>query len=174
LFLSQVHASAAKAAVDSVTRTLALEWGTKGIKVNGVAPGPIRGTEGMDKLAPVDMPEDVKAREIAKTVPVGRMGERKDIALACVYLCSSAADFVSGVALTCLTILVHVSARVAAVEEACWSRELIAATTPALLAQWKPWQRGSNVVAQDQALVRQTSLLFCCSLLFGKEYIVWL
>lgn len=94
-----------------MTRTLALEWGKKGIKVNGVAPGPIRGTEGMDKLAPVDMPEDVKAREIAKTVPVGRMGERKDIALACVYLCSSAADFVSGVALTCLTILVHVSAQ---------------------------------------------------------------
>lgn len=37
----QVHASAAKAAVDSITRTLALEWGSNGIKVNGVAPGPI-------------------------------------------------------------------------------------------------------------------------------------
>jgi peroxisomal 2,4-dienoyl-CoA reductase len=42
----QVHASAAKAAVDSITRTLALEWGQFGIRVNGVAPGPIEGTAG--------------------------------------------------------------------------------------------------------------------------------
>jgi NAD(P)-dependent dehydrogenase (short-subunit alcohol dehydrogenase family) len=41
-----VHASAAKAAVDSITRTLALEWGEYGIRVNGVAPGPIKGTAG--------------------------------------------------------------------------------------------------------------------------------
>jgi 2,4-dienoyl-CoA reductase [(3E)-enoyl-CoA-producing], peroxisomal len=38
----QVHASAAKAAVDSITRTLALEWGSAGIRVNAVAPGPIQ------------------------------------------------------------------------------------------------------------------------------------
>lgn len=42
----QVHASAAKAAVDSITRSLALEWGEYGIRVNGVAPGPIKGTAG--------------------------------------------------------------------------------------------------------------------------------
>lgn len=42
----QVHASAAKAAVDSITRTMALEWGRFGIRVNGVAPGPIAGTAG--------------------------------------------------------------------------------------------------------------------------------
>ena len=42
----QVHASAAKAAVDSITRSLALEWGQFGIRVNGIAPGPIEGTAG--------------------------------------------------------------------------------------------------------------------------------
>ena len=42
----QEHASAAKAAVDSITRSLALEWGEYGIRVNGVAPGPIKGTAG--------------------------------------------------------------------------------------------------------------------------------
>jgi len=42
----QAHASAAKAAVDSLTRSLALEWGAHGIRVNGVAPGPIEGTAG--------------------------------------------------------------------------------------------------------------------------------
>ncbi|KIZ00630.1 peroxisomal 2,4-dienoyl-CoA reductase [Monoraphidium neglectum] len=40
----QVHASAAKAAVDSITRSLALEWGEYGVRVVGVAPGPIQGT----------------------------------------------------------------------------------------------------------------------------------
>ncbi|KAK0596293.1 hypothetical protein LWI29_014436 [Acer saccharum] len=41
----QIHVSAAKAAIDSVTRNLALEWGTDyDIRVNGIAPGPISGT----------------------------------------------------------------------------------------------------------------------------------
>jgi 2,4-dienoyl-CoA reductase [(3E)-enoyl-CoA-producing], peroxisomal len=44
--VSQVHVSAAKAGVDSLTRSLALEWGGDGIRVNGVAPGPIAGTAG--------------------------------------------------------------------------------------------------------------------------------
>lgn len=46
----QTHACAAKAAVDSITRQLALEWGQHNIRVNGVAPGPIQDTTGFDKL----------------------------------------------------------------------------------------------------------------------------
>ena len=42
----QVHVSAAKAGVDSLTRSMALEWGADKIRVNGVAPGPIAGTAG--------------------------------------------------------------------------------------------------------------------------------
>lgn len=49
---------------------------------------------GMSKLAP-GKEKDMEA-EVARTIPVGRMGERADIALACVYLASSAASFVSG------------------------------------------------------------------------------
>ena len=45
-FLPQAHASAAKAAVDSLTRSLALEWGAFGIRVNGIAPGPVAETAG--------------------------------------------------------------------------------------------------------------------------------
>eukprot|EP00878_Enallax_costatus_P006580 GHUV01006898.1.p1 GENE.GHUV01006898.1~~GHUV01006898.1.p1 ORF type:complete len:244 (+),score=87.53 GHUV01006898.1:188-919(+) len=85
----QVHASAAKAAVDSITRSLALEWGEYGVRVNGVAPGPIRGTAGMSKLAPGE--EGAMEEVVSSAVPLGRMGEKTDIALACVYLASSAA-----------------------------------------------------------------------------------
>ena len=42
----QVHVAAAKAAVDALTRTLAVEWGPRGIRVNAIAPGPIGDTEG--------------------------------------------------------------------------------------------------------------------------------
>jgi peroxisomal 2,4-dienoyl-CoA reductase len=47
----QIHASSAKAAIDSLTRSWALEWGEYNIKVNGIAPGPIAETAGYSKLA---------------------------------------------------------------------------------------------------------------------------
>src|SRR4029077_2639690 len=48
--VGQSHAAAAKAGIDSLTRTLAVEWGPHGIRVNGIAPGPIDGTEGVRRL----------------------------------------------------------------------------------------------------------------------------
>src|SRR5205823_3173489 len=48
--IGQSHAAAAKAGVDSLTRGLACEWGPYGTRVNGIAPGPIEGTEGVRRL----------------------------------------------------------------------------------------------------------------------------
>ena len=92
--MGQAHASAAKAGVDSLTRTLAVEWGPYGIRVNGIAPGPIEGTEGVRRLT------NERSRESAQRLnPLGRMGTVDDIANAALYLCSDAASFVNGVTL---------------------------------------------------------------------------
>ncbi|WP_339094485.1 SDR family oxidoreductase [Deinococcus sp. VB343] len=91
----QAHVVAAKAGVDALTRTLAVEWGTRGIRVNAIIPGPIDGTEGMARLAP-----DEKSRQrVEKSVPLGRMGVPQDIANAALFLVSDAASYVTGVIL---------------------------------------------------------------------------
>lgn len=89
---AQVHVCAAKAGVDMLTRTLALEWGPEGIRVNSIIPGPIDKTEGMKRLAPT--PEALAA--VAGSVPLGRLGEAKDIADAALWLASSNASYVTG------------------------------------------------------------------------------
>ena len=53
----QIHVSAAKAGVDAITRNLAVEWGRHGIRVNGIAPGPIADTEGFKRLLPEPLKE---------------------------------------------------------------------------------------------------------------------
>ena len=50
----QIHAGSAKAGVDNITQTLAVELGPKNIRVNGIAPGSIENTEGLQRLAPQD------------------------------------------------------------------------------------------------------------------------
>jgi peroxisomal 2,4-dienoyl-CoA reductase len=92
--MGQSHAAAAKAGIDSLTRTLACEWGPYGIRVNGIAPGPIEGTEGVRRLT------NERSRESAiSSNPLGRMGTIEDIAHASLFLCSDAASFVNGVTL---------------------------------------------------------------------------
>ena len=88
----QIHVCAAKAGVEMVTRCLAIEWGPEGIRVNGVVPGPIDGTEGMARLAPT---ETMRAA-IVRSVPMRRFGNPDDVAGACLYLGSDAAAYVSG------------------------------------------------------------------------------
>ena len=90
----QIHVSAAKAGVDAITRNLSVEWGRHGIRVNGIAPGPIEDTEGMKRL----LPEALKEK-ITKKIPVGRFGRIKDIENAALFLTSDAAAYINGVTL---------------------------------------------------------------------------
>ncbi len=87
----QLHVSAAKAGVDALTRNLAVEWGRYGIRVNGIAPGPIEDTEGMKRL----LPEPLKDK-LRKNIPLGRFGRINDIEKAALFLCSDAASFING------------------------------------------------------------------------------
>ncbi len=90
----QIHVSAAKAGVDAITRNLSVEWGRHGIRVNGIAPGPIEDTEGMKRLL---MPE-LKDKLVRK-IPIGRFGRIADIENAALFLASDAANYINGVTL---------------------------------------------------------------------------
>lgn len=72
---------------------LAVEEGPFGVRSNVIAPGPIGGTEGMDRLTTV---EDGARRGVTRTIPTGRLGDVRDIANAAVFLFSDAASFISG------------------------------------------------------------------------------
>jgi peroxisomal 2,4-dienoyl-CoA reductase len=87
----QSHVAAAKAGVDSLTRTCAVEWGPYGIRVNAIAPGSIGGTEGVKRFAEAVMEGDDRPRN-----PLGLQGYGTDIAYLALYLCSPMGRLVSG------------------------------------------------------------------------------
>lgn len=90
----QTHASAAKASVDSLTRSLALEWGQeKGIRVVGIAPGPIANTPGTTKLAPGIDKSEIDDM-VTEGIPLGRLGKSSEIGLTAVFLCT--AQYITG------------------------------------------------------------------------------
>ena len=88
----QVHACAAKAGIDMMTRVLAMEWGAAGVRVNAIAPGPIGDTEGIRRLAPT--PEALA--QMRASVPLQRMGTLDDIAQVALFLASPQAAYVTG------------------------------------------------------------------------------
>ena len=95
--MMQSHVSAAKAGVDMLTRSLAIEWGQFGVRVNGVVPGAVADTEGMDRLAPPG-----PAREgLARRLPLGRVATKDDIADTVLFLCSEAASYITGAIIPC-------------------------------------------------------------------------
>ncbi|MDP3174327.1 MAG: SDR family oxidoreductase [Phenylobacterium sp.] len=76
---------------------LAMEWGPEGVRVNGISPGPIAGTEGMARLTPT--PEAAEA--MTRRIPLRRFGEISEIAESAVFLCSESASYFNGTILTC-------------------------------------------------------------------------
>lgn len=88
----QAHVGAAKAGIDALSNALAVELGPIGIRVNCIAPGPIGGTEGFERLVP-------NKKGFASKIPLQTVGETGDIANATIYLFSKAAKWVTGTVL---------------------------------------------------------------------------
>lgn len=87
------HSGAARAGVENLTKTLAVEWARSGVRVNAVAPGIIN-SSGLDKY-----PDFVKQEFLPKVVqdiPLKRMGTESETAVAIVFLLSHAAAYISG------------------------------------------------------------------------------
>jgi NAD(P)-dependent dehydrogenase (short-subunit alcohol dehydrogenase family) len=94
---NQSHVCAAKAGVDLLTRTLAVEWGPAGIRANCITPGPTDDTEGMRRLAPT--PEI--RRKVEDAVPLRRFGTKDELADLALFLCSDAAAYITGAIYVC-------------------------------------------------------------------------
>jgi len=87
--VGQANYSASKAGVIGLTKTLAREFASRGITVNAIAPGFIQ-TAMTDKI-----PEDAK-KKMLEQIPLGKLGQPEDVANACLFLASSAADYITG------------------------------------------------------------------------------
>lgn len=95
--IGQSHVCAAKAGIDQITRTLALEWGPEGIRVNSVLPGPIEGSGGMKKLFPTKELLEAKLN----SVPLRRLGRPDEIGSLCMFLSSDMGTYITGAAIAC-------------------------------------------------------------------------
>jgi NAD(P)-dependent dehydrogenase (short-subunit alcohol dehydrogenase family) len=93
----QSHVCAAKAGIDIFSKTLALEWAPSGIRVNVITPGPVDDTEGMRRLAPTP---EIREKVMAN-VPLRRFGSKDEIADLALFLCSDAAQYITGAICVC-------------------------------------------------------------------------
>jgi NAD(P)-dependent dehydrogenase (short-subunit alcohol dehydrogenase family) len=90
--LKEVAAYAAsKAAVGALTKSLAVEWGTRGVAVNAIAPGVFR-TALNQKL----LDESDRGKELLMRTPMGRFGKTEELVGAAIFLASEASSFITG------------------------------------------------------------------------------
>ena len=75
-----------------LTQSLAFEWGSHGIRVNAIVPGPIEGTEGVQKFAATPQLNKI----LMASVPMGRYGSTDDIAKMAIFLASDATAYMTG------------------------------------------------------------------------------
>jgi citronellol/citronellal dehydrogenase len=88
------HSSAARAAVENLTRVLSIEWSRFGVRLTAVAPGPFA-TETLMTKYPKPVVEGA-----ARTVPLQRLGTEEEFAWMVAYIASPAGDYLSGAILT--------------------------------------------------------------------------
>jgi len=87
------HYAAAKSGIFGLSKALARELAPEGIRVNAVAPGPID-----NNFTKGRMTREIK-NEIAKKIPMGRLGEPIEVANACLFLASNLSSYVTGIVL---------------------------------------------------------------------------
>ncbi|MCF8567126.1 SDR family oxidoreductase [Alicyclobacillus tolerans] len=87
-----VHSASAKAGVIAMTKTLAVEWASLGIRVNAIAPGPIEDTGAVRQL----WPDPEKAAYVLSQIPAGRMANKAEVADMASYLVSDYASYITG------------------------------------------------------------------------------
>ena len=85
--------AAGKHGVAALTKTAALDYGKRNIRVNAIAPGPIV-NEQMSQLS------EERLQQIARFIPLGRLGRVEEVARAAVWLCSDEASFITGAVLS--------------------------------------------------------------------------
>lgn len=94
-FPGMAHTGAARAGVVNLTKTLAIEWGSAGVRVNAVAPGFVLSSGLSNYPAPVQQ----MAAKLMPQNPSGRVGTESEVSAAVAFLLSPAAAYISGVTL---------------------------------------------------------------------------
>jgi NAD(P)-dependent dehydrogenase (short-subunit alcohol dehydrogenase family) len=87
-----VHSAAAKAGVLAMTRTLAVEWGPRGVRCNAIAPGPFESDGAQQNL----WPDEAVKRRILEQIPLGRFARAEEVAAQALFLLSPACAYVNG------------------------------------------------------------------------------
>lgn len=92
-----VHSASAKAGVLAMSRSLAVEWGSRyGIRVNCIAPGPVENTGGVEKL----ILDERMHKRVLQSIPAGRFGKLEEIAGVTAFLLSEDAAYINGDCIT--------------------------------------------------------------------------
>lgn len=87
-----VHSASAKAGVLAMTRSLAVEWAARGVRVNAIAPGPFH-SEGAEANL---WPHASQRMRLESQIPLGRLASAEEVAAHCLYLLSPACAYITG------------------------------------------------------------------------------